>query len=130
MFIHILNDDSLLNIFYHCRPVPLGDDEADDGGVLQRTEPDRERWWYKLAQVCRRWRFLAFASAYRLDICLVCTYGTPVAEMVAYSPSLPLAIDYVDQDREIAQEDEEGILFALQRRRRIRRIRLCIPYPE
>ena len=128
--IHILNDDSLLNIFHHCRPIPLYNDEPDDDSVLQRTARDRERWWYKVAQVCRKWRFLTFASASHLGICLVCTYGTPVAEMLAHSPSFPLVIDYVDQDREITREDEEGILLALHRRRRIHRIRLCIPVPK
>jgi len=54
-------------------------------------------------------------------------YGMPVRGMLAHSPLLPLAIDYVDGDCEISPEDEEGILLALQRRCRIRRIRLCIP---
>ena len=125
--IHILNDDSLLNIFYHCQPVPLDKDETDDGGALW-MEPDRERWWYKLAHVCRRWRFLVFASASHLGICLVCTYGTPVEEMLAHSPPLPLAIDYVEGDRQITPEDEEGMLLVLLRcRLRVRHIRLCIP---
>jgi len=123
----ILSDDSLIKIFSYCRPDPLGDDDIDDSSVSRRTEPDRERWWYKLAQVCRKWRFLTFASASHLGICLFCTHGTPVAEMLAHSRSLPLAIDYVDQDREITREDEEGILCALRHRHRIRRIRLCIP---
>ena len=127
MSISILSDDSLPKIFHYCRPDPLGDDEADGSSGLRRTQPDRECWWYKLAQVCRKWRSLTFASASYLNICLVCTYGTPVAEMLAHSPFLPLAIDYVAQDCEITREDEEGILCALQRHRRIRRIRLCIP---
>src|SRR5579863_5631165 len=126
MSTQVFSDDSLLNIFYHCRPIPL-DEHGADYIISHRRERDSEHWWYKLAQVCRRWRFLVLASASRLDLCLVCTYGTPVAEMLTHSPPLPLAIDYVDGGRKITPEDEEGILFSLQRRRRIRRIRLCIP---
>jgi len=44
--------------------------------------------------------------------------------MLAYSPLFPLMIDYGDEDREVTSEDEEGILLALRRRHRVRRIRL------
>jgi len=47
--------------------------------------------------------------------------------MLANPPPLPLAINYVDKNRELTKEDERGILLALQRRRRILRVRLCIP---
>jgi len=128
MSIQIFNDDSLLNVFYHSRPIPLDEDEDDDS-ISRRREWSRgsERWWYNLAQVCRRWRFLVVASASRLNLCLVCTFGTPVAEMLANSPPLPLAIDYFDKIRVLTTEDEGRILLALRRRRRIRRVRLCIP---
>jgi hypothetical protein len=126
MPIQVLIDDSLLNIFYHCRPIPF-DEHWDDYTISHIGDQYAERWWYRLAQVCRKWRFLVLASASRLDLCLVCTYGTPVAEMLTHSPPLPLTIHYVDGGRKITPEDEEGILFALQRRRRIRHIHLCIP---
>lgn len=126
--IHILDDDSLLNVFYHCRPILLDEDETgDDTRVLLGGEWGRERWWYALTRVCRRWRALVLASAFHLGLCLVCTHGTPVAKMLADSPALPLIVDYVDQDREMTSQDEEGILFALGRRDRIRRIRLRLP---
>jgi len=35
-------------------------------------------------------------------------------DMLAHSLPLPLAIDYVEEDREITTEDEGGILLALQ----------------
>ncbi len=47
--------------------------------------------------------------------------------MLAHSPPLPLIIDYRNEGREVTAQDEEGILLALRRRRRVRRIRLCIP---
>ena len=123
----ILDNDSLLNIFYLCRPILLDEEEVDESRILQGGEWVRERWWYKLVQVCRRWRYLILASPNRLGLCLVCTYGTPVADMLAHAPPLPLILDYVDGGREVTTEDEEGILLALHRRDRLRRIRLGLP---
>jgi len=125
MFIYILDDDSLLNIFHLCRPVLLDDDVADDGRILEGGEWARERWWYRLVQVCQRWRSLILASASHLRLSLLCTYGIPVTKMLAHSP-LPLTIDYLGDDRDIATE-EEGIILALQHRDRVRRIRLRVP---
>ncbi|KAH9981821.1 hypothetical protein BJV74DRAFT_66745 [Russula compacta] len=126
-FIHTLDDDSLLNIFYLYRPILLDKDDDDDRCILQGGEWDRERWWYMLTHVCRRWRYLVLGSASYLGLGLVCTYGTPVADMLAHSPPLPLIIDYIAPDREISAEDEEGLLLALQHRDRVRRIRLRMP---
>jgi hypothetical protein len=47
--------------------------------------------------------------------------------MLAHSPPLPLVVDYGDEDRQVAPQDEEGILLVFQRRRRVRRIQLRIP---
>jgi hypothetical protein len=49
--------------------------------------------------------------------------------MLAYSPRLQLIIDYVDEDRDVTAEDEEGIILALHYRDRVRRIRLQTPIP-
>jgi hypothetical protein len=122
--IYIFNDDVLLNILYlyqlHIR------DEEDGDGVFERRW-DRQRWWYKLAQVSRQWRHLIHASASRLDLRLLCTYGVPVADMLAHSPPLPLTIFYNDGYRELSAEDEEGALLALKRRDCVRRIALKMP---
>ena len=91
---------------------------------------DRERWWYQLAHVCQRWRNLILRSASHLGLCLVCTYGTPIADMLAHSPPLPLIIDYNDQNRDIAAEDEDEIILALEQHERVRRIRLHLPVPN
>ena len=45
--------------------------------------------------------------------------------MLAHSPPLPLVIDYEYKD--IAAEDEESIIFALEQRHRVLRIRVYIP---
>ena len=124
--IHILDDDSLLCLFYLCRPAILDKEEFDNTKILQGGVWDRERWWYKLVQVCRRWRYLIFASASHLGLNLHCTYGTPVSNMLVHSPPLPLVIDYVDEDRDTTAEDRDAVLFALQHRDRVRRIRVLM----
>ncbi|KAI0249048.1 hypothetical protein BJV78DRAFT_1156085 [Lactifluus subvellereus] len=123
--IHTLNGDVLLNIFYLYRLDNPDEGQDEDGVFVFRW--NRQRWWYKLAQVCQRWRYLILASPSRLDLQLVCTYGTPVADMLAHSPPLPLTINYENDGRETTVEDEEGILLALQHRDRVRRIRLILP---
>jgi hypothetical protein len=123
--IHTLDDDSLLNVFYIYRPFLLGEDERDEARHLGgKVDWVRGRWWYKLAHVCQRWRNLILGSASYLDLSLVCTKGTPIADMLAHSPPLPLVIDYFDKYRNITAEDEEGTIFALNQRDRVRRVRL------
>ena len=128
--IHILDDYSLLNIFYLYRPFLLGEDEEEEvramGGSREWTG---EHWWFKLTHVCQRWRNLILGAASYLGLCLACTYGTPLADMLARSPPLPLVIDYEDGDDAdmFTAEDEEAIILALAQRDRVRRIRLYLP---
>ena len=126
--IHILDDDSLLNIFHLYRPFLLG--EGQDVYVQMWAGGDwiGERWWYRLAHVCQRWRNLILGSASYLGLCLVCTHGTPMADMLAHSPPLPLVIDY--EDVVITAEDEDAIMHALAQRDRVRRIRIALPFLE
>ena len=129
--IDILDDDSLLNIFYLSRPLLLDKDEENPARILEGGNWDRERWWYKFAQVCRRWRYLVLASASHLGISLVCTRGTPVEKVLAtHSVPLPLIIDHLCKDRDITSEDKKGIMLALRHRHRdrVRRIRLRFPF--
>ena len=127
MSIHILDDNSLLNMFYLYRPSFLGEDENHldrlEGG---RGGWDRGRWWYHLTHVCQRWRNLILGSTFYLGLSLVCTNGTPVENMLAHSPSLPLTVDYRGKGG-ITPEDEEGILLALEQRHRLRHFRLSFP---
>ena len=124
--IDVLDDDSLLNVFYHCRPPVFldGRDASDDTGMWGGRW-EYEYWWYKLAWVCRRWRRLILASPSYLGISLICRYGTPVADMLAHSPPLPLIIDHNTRRVWVMDPADEGrLLFALRHRDRIRRIRL------
>ena len=130
--IHMLDDDSLLHIFHLYRPFLLGEDEDnEDYGQRRLWGGDkrwvRGRWWYGLAHVCRRWRNIILGSASYLDLSLVCTYGTPVADMLTHSPHLPLVVDYSERGRDITTDDEEGIIFALKQRERVLRVRLYVP---
>ena len=124
--IHILDDDSLLHVFYLYRPFLSGEDQDDDARLAGGNEiGTRGRWWYKPAQVCQRWRNIIFGSASYLGLFLVCTHGTPVADMLAHSPSLPLIVHYTVKGRDITTDDEQGIIIALKQRHRVLRVRLC-----
>jgi hypothetical protein len=124
----ILNDDVLLHIFYlfHLH-VP---DEYEHWDILRMLAWEHQRWWHKLAHVSRRWRDVILASSLRLDLHLVCTYGVPVADMLAHSPPLPLTVFYADPVREMTAEDEEGALLALSHRDRVHRVALQMLAPE
>ena len=56
----MLDDDSLLNVFYFYRPFLVGEDgEIETSCFIGGTGDgpwDRGRWWYELADVCQRWR--------------------------------------------------------------------------
>jgi hypothetical protein len=121
----MLDEYSLLNIFYLQRPFLLDEDQETAFRFEGGGKWIGERWWYRLAHVCRRWRNLILGSPSYLGLCLVCTYGTPVVDMLAHSPPLPLVIDYRNQN--ITAEDEEAIILALAQRDRVRRIRFFQP---
>ena len=126
--IHILDDDSLLNVFHLYRPFFLGEDEDEStrrwGGNKSWAHA---RWWYELSHVCQRWRRIILGSASYLGLSLVCTFGTPVADMLAHSPPLPLDVDHFYDNVEIAAEDGEGAILALKHYNRVRRVRLILP---
>ncbi len=130
MSIHIVDDESLLNTFYIYRWAILCGDEDESVRCTTGGIWGRERWWYKLTHVCQRWRNLILGSASYLGLCLVCTYGTPVADMLKRSPPLPLAIGYSDGEGDIVAENEEGMILALEQRHRIRRAHLSMPFPN
>ena len=115
--IQILDDDSLLHVFYLCRPFFRDEDRLADWRYS-------EIWWYALAHVCRRWRNIILGSATHLGLSLLCTYGTPVADMLAHSPPFPILIGYFSKDHELTAEEEEGIILALKQHDRVRRVRL------
>lgn len=76
------------------------------------------------SHTCRQWRAIIFTSASRLDLHLVCTFGTPVEDMLSHSPPFPLIV-YYGGGRRSPAKDEQGALLALQKRDRIHSIDLC-----
>jgi hypothetical protein len=65
-------------------------------------------------------------STSHLDLSLLCKYDTPIADMLARSPPLPLTIDYGDEHRVVTADDEQPILLALEHRDRVRRLHLLM----
>ena len=108
-------------MFFLYRPILDGDDKARLRGGRRWV---RGRWWYTLTHVCQRWKTIILGSASYLELSLVCTYGTHVADMLAHSPPLPIVVDYFRKDREITTNDEERVILALEQRDRVRRVRL------
>jgi hypothetical protein len=126
--IHILDDDSLLDVFHLYWPYLLGEDEDEGDRLFGGNKGwDRGLWWYKLSHVCQRWRRVILGSASYLGVSLVCTEGTPVADMLAHSPHLPLVIDHSKMDGDISAEDEEGSILALKQYSRVSRVRHQMP---
>jgi hypothetical protein len=131
MFIHTIDDNSLLRVFWFFRAVMVDEDEPRDNRFLEgwNRNQELERWWYKLAHVCRRWRCLILASASHLNLCLVISRSTPVADMLTNSPPFPLIINYPMTQGFMYEGDEDIIILALEHRHRIRRIHVHM-FPE
>lgn len=131
--IGILNDDVLLSIFDSRRLANEVDDDFDDmeDAFDQRNwNRDRQRWWRKLTQVCRRWRSLILASPSRLNLHVVCTKDAPLAVIPAHFLHLPIVVIYgLDDGEEIPPDDERNILLSLQRHHHVRRVFLKAPTP-
>lgn len=98
---------------------PSSEDQCVDLRFEGGVEWVGKRWCLRLAHACRRWRDLILGLASQLD-CLICTCGTPVADMpvLAHSATLPLLVDY--QDTDITAEDEEARILAIEQRNRVR----------
>jgi hypothetical protein len=89
----VLPDDVLLEIFVNLAP-------PQDILYLSRGEPrDQENGWRTLVHVCKRWRYIVFASPRRLDLRLFCTNRRPVKKLLDIWPPLPIYIsaDYLDK---------------------------------
>jgi hypothetical protein len=72
--------------------------------------------WYRLAQVCRRWRFVVFAYPRLLDLRIVSTNNNPIREIPDFWPAaLPVIMRY----RSLSAEDEDNISDILKNPARI-----------
>jgi F-box-like len=83
------------------------------------------RWnWHALVHVCRRWRYVVFASPLRLELELLCTPMMPVKKQLDIWPALPLVIHFgeVDSQRCNTEDDYDNVIAALERPDRVRRL--------
>ena len=93
--IHLLDNDSLLQIFSYYRQ------ELEGNWNIRHA-------WGMIAQVCRRWRHLIYDSSSYLDICLPLTNDSPSKDTPSHLLPVPLVIDNSDRTGTIAQEDDVG----------------------
>ena len=99
MTIEALPDEALLEVFDFC---------------VKNIFVHKE-WWTTLAHVCRRWRYIVFASPLRLNLGLYCTAKKPVREMLDIWPPLPIYI----YEGKCSEEDAENIIAALEQNNRV-----------
>src|SRR5216683_2209420 len=52
------------------------------------------RRWYKLQQICRRWRYVMLEWPSRLKLCFLCNKTSPITTMPSHLTAIPLAINY------------------------------------
>ncbi|KAI9445780.1 hypothetical protein BJY52DRAFT_1194016 [Lactarius psammicola] len=91
-----LPDDVLFQIF-HCHRL-----------ASIRSGPWK---WHRLAQVCRRWRFIVFANPRHLNLRVVSTYNKSIRETPDFWPALPIVIWYprLEFHPSLSAEDEDNI---------------------
>ena len=101
MYIHKLDNDSLLQIFSRYRL------KHEEDWNLRLT-------WRNLAHVCQRWRYLMFDMWFHLDMSLVLTINSPPINTLGHLPPIPLLIEFSDHGtRTMSQRDEENIRLGL-----------------
>ncbi|KAI0244895.1 hypothetical protein BJV78DRAFT_1159414, partial [Lactifluus subvellereus] len=98
----------------------LPDDVLLDIFDFHRMAPYRHYSWLRLVQVCRRWRYLAFASPRRLGLQILCRATTPVREILDVWPPMQIIID----DSQPTRLGGDNIIAALEHRDRVCNIRL------
>ncbi len=100
--IETLPDDVLLEIFDF---------------YVYETDHDR---WHTLVHVCRRWRYVVFASPRRLHLRLLCTPNRSVKEMLDIWPELPIIIwddDWYGHPKTV--ENVENVISAIELKDRV-----------
>jgi hypothetical protein len=118
----MLTDDVLLEIFDWYRQTSM----EQCNGTWELNQ------WIILVHVCRRWRNIVFDSSRRLDLWLLCTYGTPdVRKRLDCWPSLPILIKYwpnseFEPFKPPSREDEDNLIAALEHPDRVHAIQLAM----
>jgi F-box-like len=104
-----LPDDVLLEIFYQ----------------FQVSLPDYlyYKWqliWPKLVHVCRRWRFVIFASPLRLKLQLFCRKKTPVRKLLNIWPTFPIVVE----NEPFSEDEIDNLIAALEHGDRVQEINI------
>jgi hypothetical protein len=102
--IDMLPDVALLEIF----------DCYMDQAQLEYDEAHIAEAWYTLVHVCQNWRSVVFGSPRRLNLRLFCTDKTPVKEMLAVWPPLPIVIENSGEPSRM-----DNIILALEHNDRV-----------
>ena len=121
----MLPDDVVLEIFDFCR----------QNHDLELHWPSEVEWkWHILAHVCRRWRHITFASPLRLNLRILCTYGTPVRKSLDIWPTFPIVIGYNRHRNgftpDFVPTDEDNVIAALEHTSRVCEVRLTVAGPQ
>ncbi|KAH9170523.1 hypothetical protein EDB89DRAFT_1271338 [Lactarius sanguifluus] len=83
--------------------------------------------WHKLAQVCRRWHAIIFASQHRLGLWLLCTPKTSIAKTIDIWPTFRIVVRNTSMPTCSFLDD--NITAALQQRDRVCEISLNVNAP-
>ena len=113
--ISMLPDNILLEIFDFCR--------ENHYNHPTYSRPLRE--WNIIVHVCSRWRQIVFASPQRLNLQILCTYGTPVKKILEIWPTLPISLDLYSL-RSHTSNDEENAIIALKHPDRVSSVMLYV----
>jgi hypothetical protein len=70
----------------------LPDDVLLDVFDFYQTGVNTRHSWHVLIHICRRWRYVVFASPRRLNLRLFCNSLTPVRKMLDVWPRLPISM--------------------------------------
>ena len=116
--INVLPDNVFLDILDFCLRNP-------------HKSPFHRMWeWQRLVHVCRRWRYIIFASPRRLDLHVFCTYGTSVRNNLSCWPAFPIIVDYYpywdfDNGKSITPDNDDNVIAALEHPDRVRYVEIA-----
>ncbi|KAI0249442.1 hypothetical protein BJV78DRAFT_1362871 [Lactifluus subvellereus] len=75
--------------------------------------------WLELVHVCRRWRYVVFASPYRLDLRFIFGSSTPAREVLDVWPPIQIIISDQNLSDQPHLDDGDNIIAALEHRDRV-----------
>jgi hypothetical protein len=81
--------------------------------------------WHILVHVCQRWRQIIFQSPRRLDLQVLCTFGTPVRKHLSIWPDFPIALSF-EFSWKRSLYDEDNLIAALEHPSRVFYLRFNI----